>query len=91
MELIPRNFAMDTLHWVVEMMDDTKWAGAHTLAGLSHIGLALTGAFYFVFGYKGFDAPFDIAAMLPWATVPCVSRRPQFDRCATLYDTDSEL
>lgn len=82
MELIPRTLAMDALHCVVEMMDDSKWAGAHTLAGLSHIGLALTGAFYFVFGYKGFDAPSELADMLPWATMPCVSRRPTLDCCA---------
>lgn len=57
------------------MLDDTKWAGAHILAALSHGGLALTGLFFFVFGYKGFDAPFEKAAMLPWATIPCV--RPE--------------
>lgn len=51
------------------MLDDTKWAGAHILAALSHVGLALTGVFFFIFGYKGFDAPFEKAAILPWATI----------------------
>lgn len=72
------------------MLDDTKWAGAHTLAALSHVGLALTGVFFFIFGYKGFDAPFEKAAILPWATVPFVSRHPPLNRCAVREGTNTE-
>lgn len=67
------------------MLDGTKWAGAHILAALSHVGLAITGLFFFVFGYKGFDAPFEKAAVLPWATIPCV--RPETPTYQYLCDS----
>ncbi|KAK7712573.1 hypothetical protein SLS64_004957 [Diaporthe eres] len=73
------------------MLDDTKWAGVHILAALSHVGLALTGVFFFIFGYKGFDAPFEKAAVLPWATIPFVSRRPPHNRFAVREDANTEF
>lgn len=73
------------------MLDDTKWAGAHFLAALSHGALSLTGTFFFIFGYHGFDAPFDKAATLPWATMPFVSRHPTVRLPYYLLDTNSRI